>query len=510
MKKQLTKAVEDRLLFILKVIIEKKINIIGGDDWGFNGNWFQYCNDGSKLSIEKLTEVEVIGILLHEVAHYKYTKKIDIDLGKGFIDFLDSLEDIRVENLLCKNNPGTFDNFKAYNKYLINKIDKKNILKVSNQANFLLNLRRVNWGKKLMFKNKFVEDIYKEMADKLICIRDIKSINSLYKYTKDNLWDIYKKLIEEIKSSGSMSKITNELRKDINSNEKKFINTVKSKDNGNINSEIKTKNSDYKTYNELYKKIQKYIHCFSGKLKSILNDNNNTRYSGSFKKGKLSHKKTYKYKCSNRIFSQKTQRMNRLYNVVLLVDESSSMRYRDSIYDTALSSVLIGEVLNKIGIDFAIYGFNITVRQYKKFSDNYDSVKTKLENIIIETYSKNSKKTHSGMALNYARHSLRNRTGKNIIIMLTDGLDNCVGIPLPIDYKKMVRGTVDYRKENTTDFSVKNEILKLKNKCVLVGVGIGKNGNYVKDVFPNHVLIDDITELYKELYKILKIIIKRK
>ena len=53
------------------------------------------------------------------------------------------------------------------------------------------------------------------------------------------------------------------------------------------------------------------------------------------------------------------------------------------------------------------------------------------------------------MILNYARHSLGGRDGKNIIIMITDGVDNCDKNTLPVEYKKIVKGTVDYRKQTT-------------------------------------------------------------
>ena len=603
-KEQKIKIIEDRMQSLIKALLPKmRIELIRGSEWDFNmdNNSLTYCSDPqSAVSIDKLSEIETIGILLHEIGHAKFSSIIDPEVGLQFPKpqtevsaLLNSLEDIRVERKLSEDYSGTYDNFKEVANYIIHEIEGEALEMAPDRANLLMNLRRHVWGCEKQFKNEKVEKVFNKLQKPFEQAFYMDNTNDLGKFMLKKIWDIYATLLEdepeqdkqqqqqnsdgddndgeqqEDKQSGDNSSNSNSNNKNKNKQQQKndkdlkeqmdkiasnssnileditntlrknkpltSRNSVMKKVNGNKvgkkGKEIADKigaegdfkeRTDYNkgnsygvsfyTYEQLYDKIKGHLHFFTGRLNSILEDNKNIRFGGCFRTGKLNHKKAYKFKCNNtKIFSRKQKRMHREYNVILLIDESGSMS-GDKIFNTAKATVLLSEVLNKVGIPFELYGFNETFREYKNFEQKFDwKIKRNLENIMVECESYDAGCTNDALSLCYARHNLKYKSGENIILVLTDGGSNTSNTDIPLTFKKLTKGTRDGNKKYFDNFNIREEIMKARQKNVLIGIGLGNDAKYVKDIYPQHVYLDnnEIDMLPKCLINCLRKNIKR-
>jgi len=262
---------------------------------------------------------------------------------------------------------------------------------------------------------------------------------------------------------------------------------------------------NFLTYEELYEMIEPYLLYFRKKLSSILKDNRLARQGGTFRSGKLNTKKLYKWKCDDtKVFSRKVMRQHKDYNVVLVVDESSSMRGERALNATK-TAVLLAEVLDYCGIPFSVIGFNSDLREYKKLNEPFTWVKKRnLESILPSV----SGATSDAFALNVARHHLENTVGENIVFVLTDGGSNPSSYNIPAEHKKRLKGK--YTKMD--DFDIMKEVTELAKKAFVVGIGIGNSTELENaDIYKHIISIedDDIDLLPGRILQLLQRYIKR-
>ena len=262
---------------------------------------------------------------------------------------------------------------------------------------------------------------------------------------------------------------------------------------------------NFLTYEELYEMIEPYLLYFRKKLSSILKDNRLARQGGTFRSGKLNTKKLYKWKCDDtKVFSRKVMRQHKDYNVVLVVDESSSMRGERALNATK-TAVLLAEVLDYCGIPFSVIGFNSDLREYKKLNEPFTWVKKRnLESILPSV----SGATSDAFALNVARHHLENTVGENIVFVLTDGGSNPSSLGISAEHKKRLKGK--YTKMD--DFDIMKEVTELAKKAFVVGIGIGNSTELENaDIYKHIISIedDDIDLLPGRILQLLQRYIKR-
>jgi len=261
----------------------------------------------------------------------------------------------------------------------------------------------------------------------------------------------------------------------------------------------------FKTYEELYADVAIHIPYFTKKINSIMTDNKLDRSGGEYRSGKLNTKKLYKWKCNNpKLFKRKVLRQHKDYSVYLLVDQSGSMFPEYKCANAARATVLMAEVLNKAGVDFAIRGFNRKHKVYKEFNQPYNwTVKRNLEHIIPSTNGDGSGGNNDGYNINKATYDLSKRTGDKILIVISDGQPNESSSSIPEeDSKRLKHNFSCYR-----DFELREEITKSKQTNTLIGVGI--QAPYVVDYYPQAVLCNKIDELPNQLLNILRKNIKR-
>lgn len=255
-------------------------------------------------------------------------------------------------------------------------------------------------------------------------------------------------------------------------------------------------------YEDLKEKIKHLIPVFKRRFSSIVEDNNYRRFGSPNKSGKLNSKFLYKFEHdSDRLFSKRTVRQNKDYNICILMDESGSM-FGEKAYQSILALVLICEVLKDInGVKFQISGFNESFRHYKSFNETFSSnIKRKIEFINSQVRGRDSGNTNDAIALDVVRNNFKHVEGKKILFVFSDGDSN--------PSRDLVGKIFSTYKKNPSQFSVKKEE-EMNDKQKIISYGIGLKYSGVKNFYKNPIVINNVSELPEKLMVLLKKHIKR-
>ena len=532
-----------------------------------------YPEKGS-TAIQKLEEEEIIGIILHEIGHAKYTDEPVIDVKDipipkyGFAQLLNAMEDIRIEKRMTDRYPGTYDSFAIEAKLGDELLPEKDIKRLPAHANFLANIIRLSWGLKACFSKK-AENVFEKVKNDLeqasYCGNTNQMINT---YILPKIWDSYVELFEEEQenknqennsqpqekqegdpptnpnNNNKQQQTGKEKRKEKRdkkeeedcqnlSNIKDILDKLKDKERSTQKKSKKIKSNKTKTkalkgfnkdteerekslrteeeyenlppYESYYADVLPYIHFFSKKLGSIIIDNQLRRKGGAFRSGKLNNKMLYKFRCNNpKLFSKNIMRLHKEYSVMLVVDESGSM-CGDSMINAIRTTVLLGEVLDKCNVPFAIVGFNEDLQDYKDFNEPYSwKIKRKIELMLQRPSGMYGGATTDVWGIAETRHRMKQRTGEKIIIVITDGYSSPSGETIP----KHLRYLLPKQCREWCDVYVKDEVKRATQEGnILLGIGI--QAEFVKNTYPQSAVIHEVGQLPKQVLNLLKRNIKR-
>jgi hypothetical protein len=565
-KRQLQK-VKDRMQSIIKTTVGEDVALKLGKEWAYSqkNEIIYYVEDGSK-GIKELPTASVIGLMLHEIAHAKYSGVLNRSSfpnpQEAYALFINAIEDARIEEKLMQKFPGTYDTFKELHYNCANSNDPKKVEMLPPHLNLLYNYIRNKWEIPTIFTDNNIKKVFNKLKPLLDEATLKKDTEEMENYLYDNVWKHIKELIpppdpkkpdskqpDSKQQSSSEEQKKNKEEQKKNKEEQDFQNKIKNMINMEDVQDIlkgqqkeysqpsmfkeaeeeisqedamyATQDEDFKpsevapnswtqknffrTYEELYADVAQFIPYFVKKINSIMTDNKLDRAGGTYRSGKLNTKILYKWKCNNpKLFKRKIMRQHKDYSVYLLVDQSGSMCSRSKILNAARACVLMAEVLKKSGIDFAIRGFNLKHKVYKTFNQSYNwAVKRDLENIVIASTKTGSGGNNDGYNINRASYELSKRTGEKIMIVISDGQPNESTWAIPEKDIKRLKGNYRYY----DDFNLKEEIVKAKQLNTLIGVGI--NASYVEDFYPQAVLCNDIDALPNQLLNILRKNIRR-
>lgn len=122
---------------------------------------------------------------------------------------------------------------------------------------------------------------------------------------------------------------------------------------------------------------------FRQRVGSIMRDNMFDREVSGFRSGRLDHHALYKTPISDRVFTKRIESLHKRYNVVLLVDESGSMRDHNRYKYAADMVTSMVDALEHNGVDFGVIGFSNGTRIHKDLGDRIDL--SDLHKTIIDT-----------------------------------------------------------------------------------------------------------------------------
>lgn len=251
---------------------------------------------------------------------------------------------------------------------------------------------------------------------------------------------------------------------------------------------------------------------FEARLKNIMIDNAYDRRVRGRRRGKLDMKSLYKVpaKCEN-VFTLKEARKNKHYNILLLVDESGSMKGQKADL-AAECAVFLAKSFEGINVNVAIIGFNqfITTRKTWDSAPDYDKI---YEAIASMNYAHGSGDNCDWDALNKGYQMFSSApsapSGKNILIMLSDGYPvstNPRFVDIHGNPENAPKGTDrldEYEKDRTNHL---HALVRENARTVTsIGIGIQEGGQQI----PNHTVVHDLNKLKPTLIKELANQIKR-
>jgi hypothetical protein len=183
------------------------------------------------------------------------------------------------------------------------------------------------------------------------------------------------------------------------------------------------------------------------------------------------------------------------YAFTLLVDLSGSMA-GEKIEETFKAIVLLSEVLNRLGIEFEVLGFQDEVIVFKRFEEKLsDGLRKKISGMPGEVQNRNpgghnkAGYNDDGPCLEEASNGISKRRAKDkFLIVLSDG-EPCG------------------RRSSSSDLIKAVEKIEKAGKINLIGLGLGKGTDHVKRFYPISFPNLNIENLGDELSKILEDII---
>jgi cobalamin biosynthesis protein CobT len=232
-------------------------------------------------------------------------------------------------------------------------------------------------------------------------------------------------------------------------------------------------------YDKVYEEVANIINSLYNRLKRFFLPERHPKWQKGFPTGsRLDLEKAMQAEADPRylekIWQRKTIPHKLDYRFSILVDLSGSME-GEKIEETFKGTVVLAEVLEKLGIKYEILGFQDTIIPYKGFREKLD--KKIRDNLAIAKREPYNSGVHNqarwnsdGYALEQAYERLKKNLGKNnFLIVLSDGLP----VPDPAhsgvrwDLKRIVRNIIKER------------------QVKLIGIGLGPDTDHVKEYYPH-------------------------
>ena len=168
----------------------------------------------------------------------------------------------------------------------------------------------------------------------------------------------------------------------------------------------------------------------------------------------------------------------------------------ENIEETFKAVILLSEVLNRLGIEFEVLGFQDEIIEFKKFEEKLsDILRKKMSGMPAEVFNRNpgghnnAKYNDDGPCLEEASKGISKRRAKDkFLIVLSDG-EPCG------------------RRSNSSDLIRAVEKIVKDGKINLIGLGLGRRTDHVKRFYPISFPNISIADLGRELSKIIEDII---
>lgn len=232
-------------------------------------------------------------------------------------------------------------------------------------------------------------------------------------------------------------------------------------------------------YDKAYEQVADIINELYTRLKKFFLPERHPKWKKGFPTGsRLDLEKAMQAeadpRCLEKLWERKTIPHKLDYRFSILVDLSSSMR-GEKIKETFKGVVVLAEVLDKLGIQYELLGFQDDILPYKPFRDKLN--KQLRDEISVAKREPNNNGVHNKAAWNsdgYALHQtyerLKQNLGKNnFLIILSDGL------PAP----DPAHCGDEYELKNIVEAVIKEKLVKL------IGIGLGPDTKHVNEYYPS-------------------------
>lgn len=172
-----------------------------GEKWQFEARngIIKYPIEGEE-SVTKLGDYEIISILLHNLAHAKYSTVPYLndvpEPSFAFVQLINTLEDLRIEEKLMRRFPGTYDSLKHISDFHDEGIDQKEFEALPDYVNFLLSITRERWGYPSYMTPK-AKALYNKTKSFIEESKNAKTTDDIANtFALNKIWPLYRKLVD--------------------------------------------------------------------------------------------------------------------------------------------------------------------------------------------------------------------------------------------------------------------------------------------------------------------------
>ncbi len=258
-------------------------------------------------------------------------------------------------------------------------------------------------------------------------------------------------------------------------------------------------NKDENAYEKYRREVLPLIETLEAALRQIFIDSKTTSWKRGFKSGKriditkrIQEKAREVPAMESKSWQKRERPDEKDYAISLLVDLSGSMRENRKIEETFKAIIVLAEVLNKLGIDLEIIGFNDDVYEYQNFGQPMSrQIREHMGGMFKEvddSCCKGCGNEHSETDLGWATEVAAKRLGKQkaeqkFLITLSDG--------------KLAEST-KHPKEKYDLGKMINKILS-ESDIHVIDLGIGKESKKAATYYPHSISDINAKEMAEKL-----------
>ncbi len=262
---------------------------------------------------------------------------------------------------------------------------------------------------------------------------------------------------------------------------------------------------DVNIYEEVRREVLPIIDKLEAELRAIFVERQARKWESGFRTGKrIDIKRRIQEKAKSvpvmesDAWQRKELPQERDYAILLLVDLSGSMWFRKRADETFKAVVVLAEVLNRLGINLEISGFNDEIFEYQGFDEEMaNTIRERMGGMLQETEDsvcKNCGREHRvtdiGWATEVSAERLEKQKSDNkFLVTLSDG---------EIDDES------DKHPKSEFDLGRVIKTIMEKTDIKLVGLGVGKHTEQMTSLYPNSVSVDTVEEMAEKLADLIR------
>lgn len=352
-----------------------QVKIKEGEQWQYN--YKHKTVFYNKADLPNLTQEDVIGNLLHETGHAKYSSDpekwrllptTEKKHGKKLKMLIDLVEDFRMEDKIRADYPYAVDYLPLYGfktKWYLEQVVKQyenTGTPVPKYIQYLNLIYSYISGEARLYMAKTDPDVEQALQDTQDLCNDYRAYATTDHVNisiQDHVYPKIKKLLDDY----------DDRQEEV---QQQMVETIVMRYAGAGDCDP---NENKDPYEDFYPEIKPLIEPTVAKLRKILTDQAFDKFEGRYKTGKkLNQRRMYKPKTGDyRIFQRRVEANKKDYEFSLLVDSSGSMTGY-GVHQAIKSMILFAHVLNKLDIPYSIHNFHSTY-EMNKTTDQKSSVK---------------------------------------------------------------------------------------------------------------------------------------
>lgn len=264
---------------------------------------------------------------------------------------------------------------------------------------------------------------------------------------------------------------------------------------------------DENAYEKYRREVLPLIDQLENELRQIFVDRKTTSWKGGFQTGKrIDIKRRIQEKAKDipamesRAWQKRELPEEKDYAISLLVDISGSMFWDEKSKEALKSVIVLAEVLNRLGLNVEILGFNDEIREYQTFDEDMSkTVRERIGQMLEDAASKRCnmcKADHNATDIGWATETAAEHLAKQ-------KADNKFLITIS-DYQ-----LEESPKHPAHKYNIKKVVDKIlgKTDIRMIGLGIGRGTDKVSSYYPNSLPNVSAQEMAEKLAGLIKEVI---